>query len=138
MGTNLKRDLRRFPDWLHHELLNWSRWCWQGALPHPFPPSHCASVEHEYTRLRAEGSSDEARPIPANETRALIVDGVWRTLPPLPKQVIRAEYPQYQASGRAEFGRVGAARRLGLSLHDYEAALTVAGGRVWDAFEGKR
>jgi hypothetical protein len=132
------RDLRHFPEWLHYELLNWSRWCWQGAWPHPLPPSICGSAERDYTRFRADSSSDDARPIPPNASRALIVDGVWHGLPPAPRQVLRAEYPQYHASGRAELGRCGAARRLRMSLRDYEAALGVAASRVWDALEGRQ
>ena len=138
MAMNPRRDLRRFPEWLHHELLNWSRWCWLGPWPHPLPPSQCGSVERDYTRFRADGSADDARPIPPNESRALIVDGVWRDLPPAPRQVLRAEYPQYHDSGRAEFGRVGAARRMRMCLREYEDALCIAAGRVWDTFEGKR
>ena len=138
MAKNPMHDHCRLPDWLHHELLNWSRWCWLGAWPHPLPPSHCGSVERDYTRFRVDGSADDARPIPPNEPRALIVDDVWRDLPPAPRQVLRAEYPQYHESGRAEFGRVGAARRMRMCLREYEAALCVAAGRVWDAFEGKR
>ena len=129
---------RRVPDWLHHELLNWSRWCWLGPLPHPLPPDRCGSIECEYTRYRiSEYGSDAPRILP-NERNAERVDAIWRSLPAWPKQVLRAEYPQYQESGRAEFGRVGAARRLGLRLVDYEAALVVAIGRVADAFGGPR
>ena len=138
MARNPGRDLRHFPEWLHHELLNWSRWCWLGAWPHPLPPSHCGSAERDYTRFRVDACPDEPRPIPPIESRALIVDDVWRRLPQAPKQVLRAEYPQYHESGRAELGRVGAARRMGLRLGDYEAALCVAIGRVWDAFEGRK
>ena len=137
MAKNPMHDLRRFPDWLHHELLNWSRWCWLGAWPHPLPPSHCGSVERDYTRFGVDGSADDARPIPPNESRALIVNGVWRDLPAAPRQVLRAESPQYHESGRAEFGRVGAARRMRMCLREYEAALCVAAGRVWEAFEGE-
>ena len=138
MARNLGRDLRHFPEWLHHELLNWSRWCWLGAWPHPLPPSHCGSAERDYTRFRVDVCPDEPRPIPPIESRALIVDDVWHRLPQAPKQVLRAEYPQYHDSWRAEFGRAGAARRMGLALGDYEAALCVPAGRVWDAFEGRK
>jgi hypothetical protein len=138
MANPKTHDLRRFPEWLHHELLNWSRWCWQGPWPHPLPPNQCGSVERNYIRTNEEGSADNARPIPPNESRARIVDGVWRSLPPLPRQVLRAEYPQYRDSGRAEFGRCGAARRMGMRLREYENALGAAVGRVWDALESKR
>ena len=138
MANMNRRDLRHFPEWLHYELLNWSRWCWQGAWPHPLPPSQCGSVEHDYIRFRVDACDDEPRPIPANASRALVVDRVWHGLANVPKQVLRAEYPQYHSSSRAEFGRVGAARRMGLMLRDYEAALAVAVGRVWDTFEGQK
>ena len=138
MATNPGRDLRHFPEWLHHELLNWSRWCWRGPWPHPLPPVCCGSAERDYMRFRVENSCDEARPIPANASRASVVDAVWRNLPDVPKRVLRAEYPQYHGSGRAEFGRVGAARRMRMRLHDYDAALCVAADRVWNAFEAKR
>ena len=85
-----------------------------------------------------ENSCEEARPIPPIASRALVVDAVWRNLPNVPKQVLRAEYPQYHSSGRAEFGRVGAARRMRMRLHEYEAALCVAADRVWNAFEVRR
>ena len=138
MANMNRRDLRHFPEWLHYELLNWSRWCWQGAWPHPLPPSQCGSAERDYIRFRVDDCSDEPRPIPPNASRALIVDGVWHGLANEPRQVLRAEDPQYHASGRAEFGRVGAARRMGLRLRDYEAALAVGVGRVWDAFGGRK
>jgi hypothetical protein len=138
MANPKPRDLRYFPEWLHHELLNWSRWCWLGPWPHPLPPNQCGSVERDYARFRVSDSADEPQPVPPNEARALIVDGVWRGLPPTPRQVLRAEYPQYRDSGRAEFGRVGAARRMGMRLREYEDALGVAISRVWNTFEGRR
>jgi len=128
----------RVPDWLHHELINWARWCWSGRWPHPLPADHCGSAEHVYSRYPREYADDEIRSLPPNETHAQIVDVVWHRLPAGPRQVLRAEYPQYHASGRAEFGRIGAARRLGMRLHDYEAALWFACGRVRDAFEDRR
>ncbi len=133
MAKNIGRDLNNFPRWLHYELLNWSHWCWLGPYPQPIPPRQCGSAERKYLRPRAD--SDDPRPTPPNTAHAIIVDGVWQRLPQIPKQVLRAEYPQYHESGRAEFGRVGAARRLGLWLRDYEAALGQAVGRVWEAFE---
>lgn len=131
-------DLSNYPHWLHMELLNWSRWCWSGAWPHPMPPNQCASFEHNYKRTNEENTTDDARPIPPNVDRALIVDKVWRELPDMPRRALRAEYPQFHESGRAEHGRVGAARRMGIRLREYEAALFLAIDRIWKTFEGKR
>ncbi len=138
MANSSRSVQRRVPDWLHHELLNWSRWCWLGPLPHPLPANRCGSAERDYTRHRIGEIEDAPPRILPNERNAERVDVVWRSLPPRPRQVLRAEYPQYFESGRAEFGRVGAARRLGLRLVDYESALVVAIGRVADAFGGQR
>jgi hypothetical protein len=138
MVKNPGRDLRNFPDWLHHELLNWSRWCWLGPWPHPLPPNQCGSVERYYIRVNDENTTEGARSIPPNTDRAMLVNSVWDALPDDPRQVLRAEYPQYHESGRAEFGRVGAARKMKMRLRDYENALCVAIGRVWDVMEGKR
>ena len=129
------RDYRKFPDWIHHELQNWARWCWLGATPVPMSPGHCGSIESQYVRVNDENSSDGARPIPPNEDRARRVDEVWRRLPDAPRLVLRAEYPQRWSSGRVEHGQAGAARRLHMSLRQYEEALAVAIGRVWEAME---
>ena len=133
-------DLRTYPDWIHAELINWSRWCWLGAWPHPLPPEYCGSIERNYPghRLPEGNADDEARPIQPNETNARIVDRVWKALPDLPRLVLRAEYPQRYESGRVEHGRAGAARWLHVSLRDYEAGLIVAIGRIWEAFEGNK
>jgi len=133
-------DHRHCPEWLHNELLNWSRWCWQGPYPHPLPPGHCYSIEHQYVGHRLEGET-EGDPVPTrnpepNAARAMLVDAVWKRMVGAPRFVLRAEYPQRWSSGRAEHGQVGAARRLKMSLRDYEAALAVAIGRVWAAMEG--
>lgn len=129
--------MRRYPDWVHHELMNWSRWCWQGSYPHPLPPQTCASIERQYVRFREENTTDEAKPIQPNESHALIVDGVWKALPTLPRMVMRAEYPQRSAYDWGH-GRAGVARLMRVSLSEYEAGLIVGVGRVMDAFEGGR
>lgn len=142
MEQKVKQDYRSYPDWVHHELMNWSRWCWLGPWPHPLPMQTCASIEREYTRYRLpEYGEDESPPPPRiepNEINAQIVDRVWKALTPGPHFVLRAEYPQRMESGRLEFGKLGAARRLGMSLAEYEAHLVTAVGRVLEAFEGKQ
>ncbi len=134
------RDFRHYPEWLHHELLNWSRWCWLGAYPHPLPPSHCYSIEHQFAGWRLPEGADVA-PLPEKlpapiEARARIVNDAWSALPDLPRMVLRAEYPQRRESGRLEYGQAGAARRLHIRLSEYEGALVMAIGRVWTALEG--
>ncbi len=131
------RDYRHYPDWIHQELLNWSRWCWQGPYPHPLRPSHCYSVEHQYVGHHLE-EEEESEPIPARPlapiaARAMMVDAAWQRMVGAPRLVLRAEYPQRWSSGRIEHGQIGAARRLHMRLAEYEAALSVAIGRVWDA-----
>lgn len=133
----IKLDLQYYPSWLHEELLNWSRWCWLGKYPHPMPETTCASFEKNYQRISEEGTVEDVRPIPPNTTHALIVQQVWETLPHMPKQVLRAEYPQRRESGRIEHGRKGAARFLHISLNEYESALSIATYRILIAFEGK-
>ena len=131
------RDFRKYPSWVHLELVNWTRYCWQGSWPHPIPPDHCTSIESRYLAPAGDTMNDEPpRPRPIiNAHRAMWVQDIYDGLPQMPKLVLRAEYPQYQQSGRAEFGMAGAARRLKISLREYEENLTVAVGRVWDAFE---
>ncbi len=106
-------------------------------MPGPVDPGHCGSIEHTYIRRNDENTSDGARPIPPNEHRARIVQEVWCRLPIMPHLVLRAEYPQRFASGRYHHGQIGAARRLHISIADYERHLMAAFGRVWDRFEGK-
>lgn len=121
------------PDWLRHEMENWSRWCWRGAYPHPLPPKHCASPEWQYERIREEGEieSVDSKPIPVNEVHAQIVQGVYEALPTLQAQVLRAEYPQRRSSSVQKRLIV----QMGKSA--YESALNVALFRVMVAFEGR-
>lgn len=115
------------PDWLHHELLNWGRYCWRGPYPHPLPPQQCASLEGNYSRY-GENTDEEAidsKPIPVNLTNAKIVQGVYEILPWLQQQVLRAEYPQ-----RHEQKRV-----VQVGREEYAAALAAAVYRVMLAFE---
>lgn len=123
-------DGRTYPDWLHQELLNWSRWCWQGDLPYPVPPTTCASIEREYTRLREENTSNNGVRVPPNDMHAQIVDSAWRSLPDLPRRVLRAEYPQRFECGLAQHGRAYVAKRLGVKVDAYQAAMVVAVDRV--------
>lgn len=115
------------PDWVIHELNNWSRWCWRGAYPHPIPPRQCASLEGGYSRFGEDTDSEaiDKKPIPCNEINAKIVQGVYETLPYLPQQVLRAEYPQ-----RSERKRVIHVGRV-----EYEMALNLALFRVMVALE---
>lgn len=140
MTTRKKRpnNLRAYPSWVHDELMNWSRWCWRGAYPHPMPATSCGSIEKNYQRISEDGTVENARPIPPNAAHAQIVQTVWDALAKLPQQVLRAEYPQRYESGRFEHGRRGAAQRLQISLDEYEAALSVASYKIMIAFEEKQ
>jgi hypothetical protein len=139
MAKGGRRDLQNYPGWLHHELMNWSRWCWLGAYPHPLPSNRCASIEREYIPVgNAEKRVEaERKPIPPNEINADLVQRVWRKMDDGPRLVLRAEYPQRNASGRQEFGRIGAARCLHMCVAEYERHLCTAIGLVWDVFEGR-
>ena len=126
-------DLRLIPDFVHSEMRNWARWCWMGAYPHPLPPTSCGSAEGDYRSI-GENATDDARPIPPNETNALIVDRIWRGLPFSERLVVKIEYParhEYDWS----YGRVGVCRRIKMPLRDYEAKLFAGLSRVWDEFD---
>jgi hypothetical protein len=121
-------------DRMHEELVNWSRWCWQGEWPHPLPSTLCGSAErsfHEQWHLGME--PPEPAPIRPNERHARQVQVVWERLHQQARLVLKAEYPARYQSGRME-SRDVAARRLGLTLAQYETALFYAVRKVEDAF----
>ena len=126
----MAKDRAEIPEWIDMELRNWGAWCWKGAYPHPLPPTHCASPEWQYERIREDGEieSVDDKPIPVNETHAAIVQGVYEALPWLQAQVLRAEYPQRHSGAqkrmRAHFG-----------ADAYNAALNVAVFQVMAAFD---
>lgn len=130
----MARDIH-IPDQVHAELVNWSRWCWTGEWPHPLPPTHCGSIESQYKAPQYWNQEDAeeamrrsvGRP---NAQRARIVQGVYDRLEGFGRLVLKSEYP-----ARAERGtREAAARRLGLTLAQYENWLRYAANRVEDAF----
>ena len=119
----------------HFELINWARWCWLGRFPHPLPPEHCASYEHHYLAPSDLGDSDAppSRILP-NAQNARRVQAIYDALPETQRQVIRAEYPQFRQSGRAEHGRHWMARHLGIAVSEYDYALQVVSGLVMEEF----
>ncbi len=62
------------------------------------------------------------------------MQAVWERLHDQPRLVLKAEYPNRHDSGRIE-GRHVVARRMEVSLREYENALAYAVNRVRDAFE---
>lgn len=128
------------PDFAHVELVNWSRASWMGAWPHPLPRTQCGSAEGDFSsewHLLGE-PDDEPKPIPPNRRNAETVQAVWLAMPigSLPRLVLKAEYPGRDNSGRREGGRDLAARRMEISLAQYEEALRYAVSRVEAAFKG--
>jgi DNA-directed RNA polymerase specialized sigma24 family protein len=126
-------------DDVHHELLNWARWCWSGALPHPLPPSHCGSLEAGY-RAPPQWEGDDARRLAVirpNEPNARIVQSAWEQLPPRERDVLREEYPAALVP-RAVVGRDAAARRLGIPVSWYEIWLQNGVREVEKAFDAIR
>ena len=126
---------QRIPDIAHFELMNWSRFCWEGPYPHPLPPTHCYSFEHNYIAPSDMGNDDKpVSRIFANAHNAMRVQNVFIMLPTTQRLVIRAEYPKRHESGRAEFGMVGASRRLHMKLSEYEYALSAVVSKVMEEF----
>lgn len=130
--------MRTYPDWVHDELINWSRWCWLGPWPHPLPEVTCGSVEKHYTRFREENTTDEARPTPPNERHARIVAEVFEDLPHGPRLALLAEYPQRWKYAECKNLKAKATRAGFGSERSYVLCLTLAVERVRKAFEGKQ
>ncbi len=121
----------QIPDSVHHELLNWARWCWSGAWPHPLPPTECGSLEAGY-RAPPMWGEDHERRVPVirpNEPRARIVQEAWEKLPKDEKAVIKEEYPA-SMQPRLVQGHEAAARRLAMRLETYEHLLGQAVKRI--------
>jgi len=117
------------------ELLNWARAAWEGAYPHPLPPDHCASIEHNYRRTSAEDYSEEApptKPIPANMDNAARVQAIFLRMPDPERMVLRAEYPQRRVN--SESLRHEIARSLGMNIHRYNHWLYMARLKVMAEF----
>lgn len=123
----------RISDMAHQELLNWSRWCWQGPLPHPLPATQCGSGENQYRTPPDWNPEDEPTPlrIRANEANARKVQSVYDGLSMDGRLVLKAEYPCRHERG----SRQAAAGRIGISLSAYEHALQDAVNKVEAAFE---
>lgn len=103
------------PDHVHTELVNWSRWCWTGAWPHP-------------GMTPIPDDDDAPRLAPPHAPSALVVQAAWGAMHTEARLVLRAEYPGRSGQGRAED-----ARRLGMGLDRYDALLAYATGRVEEA-----
>ena len=73
--------------------------------------------------------------IQANAKNAMIVQSIYVALPITQRLVLCAEYPKRHESGRVAYGIVGAARKLKISVSEYEHALSVAFTKVMEAFD---
>lgn len=133
--------MRTFPDWVHGELRNWARWCWQGASPLPRAASHCLSVEHRYLAPKlAEGDKEERPPVIFAD-RAQLVDVIWKQLPALQKAVLREFYPQGRCYAQAPSPREAKrrmARQLGMKPRHFEDVLNRAGWSVEARLNNRR
>ena len=124
-------------DYAHGKCINWSRWCWQGEYPHPLPSTKCGSAESDFhAKWHLEMAPDEPPRIRPDARYAMIVQALWESWPVASpaRQVLKAEYPGRDNSGRREGGREVAARRLHMTLRNYETALAWASGKVEEAF----
>ena len=134
MKRNETSHYRKFPDWVHWELLNWARWSWEGSYPHPLPSQTCGSVEGEYQPPRYDSCDEPVRRIKADEGMALIVDRAWKSLPDTQRLVLAVEYPR-RNDYNWDHGRVGIARKLKIRLTEYEDAFFAAVEKVWRELE---
>lgn len=103
---------------------NWARCEWQGELPHPLPPSFCASAERHYM-APAVSEDDGDRLPPPNWTYHALVHFYYTDLPLLNQRILQMEYTRRYQFG--DLGRNGrqekAARMLQVSVHRYRNML---------------
>lgn len=125
--------VRTYPDWVHHELQNWARWCWLGPSPVP-QEDRCKSLECNYSRISEEGDKAERRIMPHIEN-AQIVQSAFERMPGLQRKILIIEYPKKYLLSK---GRSIAARALGITRTEYESALFNAACKVETAFEVKK
>lgn len=123
----------RVPDKMHSELLNWAAWCHLGAWPHPLPRTQCGSFEGNFRVPEWEALDDEEapppKPIRPNERHARRVQEAWESLEGFPRLALKSEYPGFVHDHRSE-----RAKRLGITVQQYENHLQIAVNRVEAAF----
>ena len=128
----------RIPDAVHEELLNWSRWCWLGAWPHPLPSTQCGSLESGY-RAPPDWNPDDPPlppPIRPNQRHAEIVHTAWKEMDKRAARVLKAEYPGRESDGRNE-GKAVAAIRMNMPVWLYDEMLMKGVRLVEAAFAAK-
>ena len=120
-------------DWIHHELLNWGRWCHQGPWPHPIPPDHAASLEGRYIApIIEDADAVQPRPVPPNQQRAEIVHRVY-----LERLTTRERWALVYRYVKPTAERI-VLRRLRITARDYDVALMAAARCVGEAFREER
>ena len=125
--------MRTFPSWCHQELINWSRWCWEGETPVPIPQSTCASYEKHYRPTEWESDPDDRGRTYVNQEMARHVDIIWRSLPTTSRLIIRAAYPQrhlYESNSEA-------CKAVGIKIHQWEDELNRAAWMIADKLGAK-
>jgi hypothetical protein len=124
------------PSWLDHELQNWARWSLSAEYPGcPDWPGPRMAQDLLSRLYRAPDWDDAPRPLPPNEAHAQIVEqAVQKRMNCWERRIVDAEYLHPWDSGRWRYGRIGAARRLKLSLNAYEMFLRCACFKVEQAF----
>ena len=81
-----------FEPWIHHQMWNWSNWCWDGPWPHPLPVMYCGSAERYYRPPRADDDENKTRVRKVNVENALIVNGIYESLPKVEQRIVQFEY----------------------------------------------
>lgn len=120
-------------------MWNWSRWCWLGAWPHPLPTQVCASAERHY---QPPASDDDKPATRVNTERALVVDGVYKSLPLVEQRILQSEYPRryefdefdYRGNLLRNVRETAVPKRLGIKKLYYRLALNNALRLVMEAF----
>jgi hypothetical protein len=119
-----------------HELKNWSRWCNSGALPHPLPPSRCASLESRYLPEALHAAAEDAPP-PIHVDNAKRVQTVFDSAVTIERKILQAEYLSPWQYSRYSGGIPAAVRKInnidpdvGLSVAAYETILASVKRRV--------
>ena len=124
-------------DWIRSEFENWARWCRSGPWPGPLPDDHARSAEGRFaSQWHLEHDPDyPPKPVPVNAASARKVQHCYDNRFSLTeRRVVVAEFVHRATSGRAEYGTIGAARRLRIPASVYDTALTTAARIVSEEF----